>query len=201
MVISSPPPPFYLSIFLLLLILFFVILPACREVERPGKLEQQAVPQTNHVNNCSKSSSQPDSLSQPVERGEGPSRDAERAEAQAQARMEVEVDGLSPDTAAPSRPTSTLPSTHRNGLPLGTGVLAPEQNGGVVYKRGVVQRAETEKQVQRKTALAQVEHWVKVQKGEPKRSVRTETLQSIRVVGGRGGLWGRDVGVRPQVLP
>lgn len=141
------------------------------------------MPQTNHVNSCSKSSSQLEGLSQPVERGEGPSRDAERAEAQAQAQARVEVDGLSPDSAAPSRPPSTLPSTHRNGLPPGPGILAPEQNGGVVYKKGVVQRAETEKKVQRKTALAQVEHWVKVQKGEPKRSVGTEALQSIRWAG------------------
>ncbi|KAG5270702.1 hypothetical protein AALO_G00195560 [Alosa alosa] len=143
-----------------------------REVERPEKLEQQAVPQTNHVNSCSKSSSQPESLYQPAERGEGPSKDVERAEAQAQARVEVE--GLSPDSVAPSRPSSTLPSTHRNGLPPGPGALAPEQNGGVVYKRATVQRAHTEKQVQRKTALAQVEHWVKVQKGDPKSHPSTD---------------------------
>ncbi|XP_041917503.1 pleckstrin homology domain-containing family A member 7 isoform X4 [Alosa sapidissima] len=143
-----------------------------REVERPEKLEQQAVPQTNHVNSCSKSSSQPESLYQPAERGEGPSKDVERAEAQAQARVEVE--GLSPDSVAPSRPSSTLPSTHRNGLPPGPGALAPEQNGGVVYKRAPVQRAHTEKQVQRKTALAQVEHWVKVQKGDPKSHPSTD---------------------------
>ncbi|KAB5558774.1 hypothetical protein PHYPO_G00021100 [Pangasianodon hypophthalmus] len=43
-----------------------------------------------------------------------------------------------------------------------------EQNGGVAYQRGLAPRADTEKHVQRKTALAQVEHWVKVQKGEPK---------------------------------
>lgn len=105
------------------------------------------------------------------------------------------MDGLSPDSVAPSRPSSTLPSTHRNGLPPGPGILAPEQNGGVVYKKGVVQRAETEKQVQRKTALAQVEHWVKVQKGEPKRSVGADTLQSTSSTGG-GGLLCKDVGIQ-----
>ncbi|XP_076143996.1 pleckstrin homology domain-containing family A member 7 [Alosa pseudoharengus] len=141
-----------------------------REVERPEKLEQQAVPQTNHVNSCSKSSSQPESLYQPAERGEGPSKDVERAEAQAR----VEVEGLSPDSVPPPRPSSTLPSTHRNGLTPGPGALAPEQNGGVVYKRATVQRAHTEKQVQRKTALAQVEHWVKVQKGDPKSHPSTD---------------------------
>ncbi|XP_062404825.1 pleckstrin homology domain-containing family A member 7 [Sardina pilchardus] len=152
-----------------------------REVERPEKLEQQAVPQTNHVNSCGKSSSQPESLYQPAERGEGPSKSAveraeraERAEAQAQARVELE--GLSLDAVAPSRPSSTLPlsssssSAHRNGLPA----PGPEQNGGVPYKRATVQRADTEKLVQRKTALAQVEHWVKVQKGDPKSHPSTD---------------------------
>ncbi|XP_031425362.1 pleckstrin homology domain-containing family A member 7 isoform X3 [Clupea harengus] len=144
-----------------------------REIERPEKLEQQAVPQTNHVNNCSKSSSQPESLYQP-ERGEGQSKDIDRAEALARVGMEVEVDGLSPESVAPSRPSSTLPSTHRNGLPSGPGALPLEQNGNVVYKRGLVQRADTEKQVQRKTALAQVEHWVKVQKGDSKSHPSTD---------------------------
>ncbi|XP_028811670.1 pleckstrin homology domain-containing family A member 7-like isoform X16 [Denticeps clupeoides] len=129
-----------------------------REVERPDKIEQHGVPQTNHINSCGKSSSQPEGVRQ-SERAEGSGREV------VQAHMEVEVDGLSIESAAPSRPSSTLP-VHRNGLPLG----APpsDQNGNVVYKRGLVPRTDTEKHVQRQTALAQVEHWVKVQKGDPK---------------------------------
>jgi hypothetical protein len=145
---------------------------------------QQAVPQTNHVNNnTSKSPSQSRSGSlQRPEREEPPEGeirlsqgDEERYVLEAPRKLshpatEVEVDRLSPDTLpGPSHP--------RNGQAhkvLAT--LPPEQNGNVVYKRGLVPRTATEKQVQRKTALAQVEHWVNVQKGDPKRSVRRPTL-------------------------
>uniref|UniRef100_A0A8D3E2M9 Pleckstrin homology domain containing, family A member 7b n=1 Tax=Scophthalmus maximus TaxID=52904 RepID=A0A8D3E2M9_SCOMX len=45
--------------------------------------------------------------------------------------------------------------------------LPPEQNGNLVYQRGFVSQTGTEKHVQRKNTLAQVEQWVKVQKGDP----------------------------------
>ncbi|KAL0189138.1 hypothetical protein M9458_016237, partial [Cirrhinus mrigala] len=64
---------------------------------------------------------------------------------------EMEMEGISP-SGAHSRPPSTLP-THRNGLP--SSGVPPDQNGNVVYKRGLVPRTDTEKKVQRKTALAQ----------------------------------------------
>ncbi|XP_063044519.1 pleckstrin homology domain-containing family A member 7 isoform X2 [Engraulis encrasicolus] len=148
-----------------------------REVERPDKQEQLAVPQTNHINSCSSKSPVQHETHYPAEMGEGPSRGellAERAEAQARVVVEVDVDDLSPEsTAPPSRPSSYRP----NGHPPGHGgpIVAPlEQNGGVVYQRGRPQRPESEKTVQRKTALAQVEHWVKVQKGDPKSHATTE---------------------------
>ncbi|XP_072517114.1 pleckstrin homology domain-containing family A member 7 isoform X3 [Salminus brasiliensis] len=139
------------------------------------KTEQQAVPQTNHVGSSSKSSSQAEGLHQS---GWGEVTDGEvvRQEREVEVRHiyskdgpvaqvkasfpDAEADGLSPDSGAPSRASSALPS-QRNGL-------HPDQNGNVVYKRGLVPRTDTEKQVQRKTALAQVEHWVKAQKGDPK---------------------------------
>lgn len=83
-----------------------------------------------------------------------------------QPTAEVEVEVLSPHPGpGPS---------HKNAQqPVVQVTLLPEQNGNMVYKRGFVPRTDTEKQVQRKTALAQVEHWVHVQKGDPsKRSVR-----------------------------
>lgn len=80
---------------------------------------------------------------------------------------ELEMEEIS-QSGARSCPPFTVPA-HRNGLPLSG--MPPDQNGNVVYKRGLVPRTDTEKKVQRKTALAQVEHWVKVQKGDPKRSV------------------------------
>ncbi|XP_017556153.1 pleckstrin homology domain-containing family A member 7 isoform X5 [Pygocentrus nattereri] len=139
------------------------------------KAEQQAVPQINHVSGSSKSSSQAEGLHQggwgevadgevvrqerEVEVRHGYSKDGSEAQVKA-SFPDAEVDGLSPDFGAPSRASSALPP-QRNGL-------HPDQNGNVVYKRGLVPRTDTEKQVQRKTALAQVEHWVKAQKGDPK---------------------------------
>uniref|UniRef100_A0AAZ3R5A2 Pleckstrin homology domain containing, family A member 7b n=1 Tax=Oncorhynchus tshawytscha TaxID=74940 RepID=A0AAZ3R5A2_ONCTS len=164
--------------------------------ERPEMSVQQAVPQTNHVNNnTSKSPSQSRSGSlQRPEREEPPEGeirlsqgDEERYVLEAPRKLshpatEVEVDRLSPDTLpGPSNPRNGQAHTVLTTLP-------PEQNGNVVYKRGFVPRTATEKQVQRKTALAQVEHWVNVQKGDPKRSYalplprRTPPLQPKAVL-------------------
>uniref|UniRef100_A0A8B9KIK1 Pleckstrin homology domain containing, family A member 7b n=1 Tax=Astyanax mexicanus TaxID=7994 RepID=A0A8B9KIK1_ASTMX len=138
-----------------------------------SKAEQQAMPQNNHVLSSSKSSSQAEGLHQPVwsEVSDGEVLRQEREVevrhvyskdgpvAQVKASF-TDADGLSPESGAPSRASSAQPS-QRNGL-------HPDQNGNVVYKRGLVPRSDTEKHVQRKTALAQVEHWVKAQKGDPK---------------------------------
>lgn len=149
-----------------------------REAERSSKPEQHAVPQTNHCSSSSKSSSQTEGLQQTlhVEVAElRPERDGDECYVYSKEVLEDpvkaistgEMEGLS-QSGAHSRPSSTVPS-HRNGLP--SSGMPPDQNGNVVYKRGLVPRTDTEKKVQRKTALAQVEHWVKVQKGDPKRSV------------------------------
>ncbi|XP_016128706.1 pleckstrin homology domain-containing family A member 7-like [Sinocyclocheilus grahami] len=147
-----------------------------REAERSFKSEQQAVPQTNHFCSSIKSSSQAEALQQTahVEVVElRPERDGEDCYVYSKELMEdpvkissgeLEMEGIS-QSGAHSRPPSTVP-THRNGLPPSG--IPPDQNGNVVYKRGLVPRTDTEKKVQRKTALAQVEHWVKVQKGDPK---------------------------------
>uniref|UniRef100_M3XGL1 Pleckstrin homology domain containing A7 n=2 Tax=Latimeria chalumnae TaxID=7897 RepID=M3XGL1_LATCH len=64
----------------------------------------------------------------------------------------------------------------RNGT-LGTAVnVSTEQNGTGVYRRGFVPRTETEKQAQRKSNLAQVEHWVKLHKGDSKSVGPEQTL-------------------------
>ncbi|CAM4521584.1 unnamed protein product [Leuciscus chuanchicus] len=145
-----------------------------REAERSSKPEQHAVPQTNHCGSI-KSSSQTEGLQQTlhVEVAElRPERDGDECYVYSKEVLEDpvktistgEMEGLS-QSGAHSRPSSTVPS-HRNGLP--SSGMPPDQNGNVVYKRGLVPRTDTEKKVQRKTALAQVEHWVKVQKGDPK---------------------------------
>uniref|UniRef100_A0A8C2FK41 Pleckstrin homology domain containing, family A member 7b n=1 Tax=Cyprinus carpio TaxID=7962 RepID=A0A8C2FK41_CYPCA len=147
-----------------------------REAERSFKSEQQAIPQTNHFSSSIKSSSQAEGLQQAVhvEVAElRPERDGEDCYVYSKELMEgpvqissgeLEMEGIS-QSGAHSRPPSTVP-THRNGLPPSG--IPPDQNGNMVYKRGLVPRTDTEKKVQRKTALAQVEHWVKVQKGDPK---------------------------------
>ncbi|XP_062326790.1 pleckstrin homology domain-containing family A member 7 isoform X5 [Osmerus eperlanus] len=139
-----------------------------REVERPEKTVQQAVPQTNHVNNVNKSSSQLESFHRP-DREEPPDdairlahRQEEKYTLDSSGRpAEAQGDGLSLDSAPGPSHRSSQP-------PPGQAAPPPDQNGNVVYKRGFVPRTDTEKQVQRKTALAQVEHWVHVQKKDPK---------------------------------
>uniref|UniRef100_A0A8C9YZI9 Pleckstrin homology domain containing A7 n=1 Tax=Sander lucioperca TaxID=283035 RepID=A0A8C9YZI9_SANLU len=80
-----------------------------------------------------------------------------------QSATEERVERLSPD--------SVDGATHKNGQQTVIQVaLPPEQNGNLVYQRGFVSRPDTEKHVQRKNTLAQVEQWVKVQKGDPPKS-------------------------------
>ncbi|XP_077084489.1 pleckstrin homology domain-containing family A member 7 isoform X12 [Siphateles boraxobius] len=151
-----------------------------REAERSSKPEQHAVPQTNHFSSI-KSSSQTEGLQKTlhVEVAElRPERDGDECFVYSKEVSEDPVITISPgemegvsQSGAHSRPSSTVPS-HRNGLP--SSGMPPDQNGNVAYKRGLVPRTDTEKKVQRKTALAQVEHWVKVQKGDPKSHPTTE---------------------------
>lgn len=157
-----------------------------REAERASKPEQHAVPQTNHFSSI-KGSSQSESIQQThIEVAElRPQRDGDECYVYSKDIPEDPVKLISPgememevlsQSGAHSRPSSTLP-TQRNGLP--SSGIPPDQNGNVVYKRGLVPRTDTEKKVQRKTALAQVEHWVKVQKGDPKRSVFMDNVKIL----------------------
>uniref|UniRef100_A0A3Q3XHL0 Uncharacterized protein n=1 Tax=Mola mola TaxID=94237 RepID=A0A3Q3XHL0_MOLML len=60
---------------------------------------------------------------------------------------------------------------HKNGQQTVVQVtLPPEQNDNLVYQRSFVSRTNTEKHVQKKNTLAEVEQWVKVQKGDPPKS-------------------------------
>lgn len=127
------------------------------------------MPQTNHITAGSNSTIHADVLHQSGWM-EVPEREP-RHEQELEARLEVPVkvvyttdgdaNGVSLESGAPSRPASNV-AAHKNGV-------HSEQNGGVTYQRSLATRIDTEKHVQRKTALAQVEHWVKVQKADPKR--------------------------------
>lgn len=138
---------------------------------------QQAVPQTNHVNNVSQSSTQSETAHRPER--EEPQDDGIRLAHGEEVRYALELQGRPRQPTAEVDVETVSPDpipgpSHKNGQQTVVQVaLPPEQNGNVVYKRGLVPRTDTEKQVQRKTALAQVEHWVLVQKEDPpKRSVR-----------------------------
>ena len=142
-------------------------------MEKPEKAAQQAVPQTNHVNQNSSQSQglQKTDREEPHDNGIRPAHGGEarfRLENQgrpSQSATEERVERLSPD--------SVNGAAHKNGPQTVIQVaLPPEQNGNLVYQRGFVSRTHTEKHVQRKNTLAQVEQWVKVHKGDPpKRSV------------------------------
>ncbi|XP_053180522.1 pleckstrin homology domain-containing family A member 7 [Scomber japonicus] len=140
-----------------------------REVEKPEKVVQQAVPQTNHVH-ITQNSSQSESLRR-TDREE-PQDNGIRLAHGDEVRYGLEIQGRPSQLATAERVERLSPeSTHKNGQQTVIQVtLPPEQNGNLVYQRGFVSRADTEKHVQRKTTLAQVEHWVKVQKGDPSKS-------------------------------
>uniref|UniRef100_A0A4W6DME1 Pleckstrin homology domain-containing family A member 7 n=1 Tax=Lates calcarifer TaxID=8187 RepID=A0A4W6DME1_LATCA len=139
----------------------------------PEKAAQQAVPQTNHVH-INLNSSQPESVHR-TDREE-PGDNGIRLAPGDEVRYGLEIQGRPSQSATEERaerlsPDAVNGATHKNGQQTVIQVaLPPEQNGNLVYQRGFVSRPDTEKHVQRKNTLAQVEHWVKVQKGDPPKS-------------------------------
>ncbi|XP_040891476.1 pleckstrin homology domain-containing family A member 7 [Toxotes jaculatrix] len=146
-----------------------------REVEKPEKAAQQAVPQTNHVHiNQNSSQSESHHRTEREERHDNGIRLAHGDEV----RYGLEIQGRPSQSAAEERLESLPPdavnvngASHKNGQQTVIQLtLPPEQNGNLVYQRGFVPQMDTEKHVQRKNTLAQVEQWVKVQKGDPAKS-------------------------------
>uniref|UniRef100_A0A8C7XBD9 Pleckstrin homology domain containing, family A member 7b n=1 Tax=Oryzias sinensis TaxID=183150 RepID=A0A8C7XBD9_9TELE len=144
-----------------------------RELERPEKTAQQAVPQTNHIHST-QNSSQSEKLPR-TDRQEAQDKGI-RLAYEDEARYRLEIQGKPSQSAPQERaerqsPDSINGVTQKNTKPAVIQVaLPPEQNGNVVFQRGFVSRTDTGKQVQRKNALAQVEQWVKVHKGEAPKS-------------------------------
>ncbi|XP_064571050.1 pleckstrin homology domain-containing family A member 7 isoform X3 [Zonotrichia leucophrys gambelii] len=168
-----------------------------RETE---KVDQQAVPQVNHVDACkecvraeitdTKGSYQKSGEMLGYDKREEMRREKEEEERyihrketletkKGKAKHAVtEADSLFPDlrnaswsqVAQPAEKNGTLPSS----LSVGAGLV--EQNGTGSYKRGFVPRTNPDKQFQRKSNMAQVEHWVKVQKGDTKSLASDQTL-------------------------
>lgn len=173
-----------------------------RETE---KVDQQAVPQVNHVDACkdcvraemtdTKGTYQKSAEMLGYDKREEIRREKEEEERyihrketletkKGKAKHAVtEADSLFPDLRnalwsqgaqpQPAEKNGTLPSS----LSVGAGLV--EQNGTGTYKRGFVPRTNPDKQFQRKSNMAQVEHWVKVQKGDTKRLVTGPSLSGI----------------------
>ncbi|XP_056134511.1 pleckstrin homology domain-containing family A member 7 [Lampris incognitus] len=144
-----------------------------REVERPEKTVQQAVPQTNHIT-FSHNALPSEGLHRP-DRKEHQDNGVRLAHGE-EVRYGLESQGRPGQPASEDRveghsPEPVLGSSHKNGQQTpGQMAHLAGQNGNVAHKKGFIPRTNTEKQVQRKTAMAQVEHWVKVQKGETPKS-------------------------------
>uniref|UniRef100_A0A3Q3KG40 Pleckstrin homology domain containing, family A member 7b n=1 Tax=Monopterus albus TaxID=43700 RepID=A0A3Q3KG40_MONAL len=146
---------------------------AVRDVEKPGKASKQAVPQTNHVH-INQNSFQAEGFHR-TDR-EKPQDNGVRLARGDELRYGVELQGRPSQSATEERVERLSPdladgATHKNGQQTVIQVaLLPEKNGNLVYQRGFVLRTDNEKHVQRKNTLAQVEQWVKVQKGDPPKS-------------------------------
>ncbi|XP_063254150.1 pleckstrin homology domain-containing family A member 7 isoform X2 [Prinia subflava] len=170
-----------------------------RETE---KVDQQAVPQVNHVDACkecvkaeitdTKESYQKSAEKLGYDKREEIRREKEEEERHIHRKETLETkkgkskhalteaDSLFPDLTnsswsqvaqpQPAEKNGTLP----NSLTMSAGLV--EQNGTGSYKRGFVPRTNPDKQFQRKSNMAQVEHWVKVQKGDTKSLTSDQTL-------------------------
>ncbi|KAJ8271472.1 hypothetical protein COCON_G00103310 [Conger conger] len=144
------------------------------KLEKLEKLERQAVQQTNHINSHRKSPAL-QRVEQAVRQAPGwrrrsrtkLRRASRSAAATASPRLRPRSSARPTAPQAPPRPGSMGPAH-------GNGNVPAEQNGNMVYKRGLVPRLDTERQVQRKTTLAQVQHWVRAQKSEPKSMLSSE---------------------------
>lgn len=129
---------------------------------------QQAVPQTNHIH-ISQNSSQPESIRR---KGREEPQNSVRLTHGEEMRYGFEVQCRPCQSATEEReglsPDSVDGVAHKNGQQTVIQVaLLPEQNGNLVYQKGLFTQTDTEKHVQRKNTLAQVEQWVKVHKGDP----------------------------------
>ncbi|XP_033917913.1 pleckstrin homology domain-containing family A member 7 isoform X3 [Melopsittacus undulatus] len=167
------------------------------------KVDQQAVPQVNHVDACkecvkaeitadTKESYQKSAEMVGYDKHEEIRREKaeeeryihrkETLETKKEKAKHVltEADSLFPDLtntswshvshSQPAEKNGTLPSS----LSMSAGLV--EQNGTSSYKRGFVPRTNPDKQIQRKSNMAQVEHWVKVQKGDTRSLASDQTL-------------------------
>ncbi|XP_017582076.1 PREDICTED: pleckstrin homology domain-containing family A member 7 isoform X3 [Corvus brachyrhynchos] len=168
-----------------------------RETE---KVDQQAVPQVNHVDACkecvkaeitdTKEGYQKSAEMLGYDKREEIRREKEEEERYIHRKETLETkkgkakhalteaDSLFPDltNASWSQVAQPQPAEKNGTLPSSLSAGLVEQNGTGSYKRGFVPRTNPDKQFQRKSNMAQVEHWVKVQKGDTKSLTSDQTL-------------------------
>ncbi|XP_048161556.1 pleckstrin homology domain-containing family A member 7 isoform X5 [Corvus hawaiiensis] len=168
-----------------------------RETE---KVDQQAVPQVNHVDACkecvkaeitdTKEGYQKSAEMLGYDKREAIRREKEEEERYIHRKETLETkkgkakhalteaDSLFPDltNASWSQVAQPQPAEKNGTLPSSLSAGLVEQNGTGSYKRGFVPRTNPDKQFQRKSNMAQVEHWVKVQKGDTKSLTSDQTL-------------------------
>ncbi|XP_026524117.1 pleckstrin homology domain-containing family A member 7 isoform X6 [Notechis scutatus] len=161
-----------------------------------GKTDQQAVPQANHIDAYKEVTKLESAEAKRVYR-KSPEmsaygkheeikkvRDDEHYTARKNAvdsRWEkpkhlLEPGGTLNPASSFSRPQATQ-TLEKNGMPPSSLNAGPvEQNCISVYKRGFIPRSTQNKETQRKSNMTHVEHWVKVQKGDPKSFASDQTL-------------------------
>ncbi|KAF6105543.1 pleckstrin homology domain containing A7 [Phyllostomus discolor] len=160
-----------------------------RDIE---KLERQAVPQANHAESCREcgrigpghSRDCPHRRHEDSFGFEGRGQEEERYRPhpvegkrdRSKSRspyLPVEEDALYVDLPGGSRGQQAQPQrAEKNGIAYGPG----EQNGTGTYQRAFPPRTSHEKHSQRKSSLAQVEHWAKSQKGDGRSLPLDQTL-------------------------
>ncbi|XP_077177749.1 pleckstrin homology domain-containing family A member 7 isoform X2 [Paroedura picta] len=169
-----------------------------RETE---KIDQQAVPQANHVDACKECAKLSSTDAQRSYRKSLESSRYGKHEEMRKAREDncyivrkdtieskkkkskhplMSEDGtLNPEVTV-SR-SQIAPLVEKNGFhssSLNTTTGPVEQNGTGLYKRGFVPRPTQDKQKQRKHNMAHIEHWVKVQKGDTK-SLASDQIRQV----------------------
>ncbi|TRY58290.1 hypothetical protein DNTS_031056 [Danionella cerebrum] len=147
------------------------------QVKVPEKLKQQAVPQTNHINSYMIPQAEVIEsdrlLEEKLEGSVGEvdikvsPREMEQVRSKSPASRAVEVEVLAPGSTPPSQVPSRAPSRAVSTPPVHRSSTPVEQNGMAGLQRRPTP-SQTPVQVQRKSALDQVEDWVKVQKEERK---------------------------------
>ncbi|XP_062832695.1 pleckstrin homology domain-containing family A member 7 isoform X7 [Anolis carolinensis] len=162
-----------------------------------GKIDQQAVPQANHIDAC-KDCTKLDLADTKGNYRKSPETSAYNKHEEKKKTREdghytirkntveskrekskrlLEVGTSNPESSV-SR-SQTAPPFEKNGMlsnSLNASTGPVEQNGVSLYKRGFIPRPVQNKQTQRKNNMAHIEHWVKVQKGDTKSLVSDQTL-------------------------